>query len=1046
MKSIVAWFAGNHVAANLLMFFILVAGVLTAVGIKLEIFPDSAMDKIQVSVSYPGASPSEVEDGVIRQIEENIAGLEGIRRIDSVAREGIALITVELITGGDIKKLLEDIKSEVDRITTLPEQAEAPVIREMTQRIQVISLAVYGNAPETTLKHLAQTIKDELTAINGITQAELAAARPNEIHVEISEQTLRKHQLTLGMVADAISRSSLDLPAGSVKAKEGEVLIRAVGRRYNANEYLDIPVITRADGTRITLEQIADIREGFAEIDLSARFQKQPAILINVFRVADQSALDVAGKVKDYAAQISAHLPEGVHVGHYQDMSLILKSRIDLLLKNMLLGLMLVSLLLTLFLNARLAFWVTLGIPLSFAFGLIFLPGYDVSINMVSLFAFIMVLGIVVDDAIIVGENVFRKHEENLDPLPASIEGTYEVGRPVIFSVLTTMVAFWPILVVGGVMGNIMRHVPVVIIAVLLGSLIESLLILPAHLQRSKVRQKGRPLRPKKMTRALEWFIDKPYDRFLKTCLRWRYVTVAVGVSILVLTLGIWKADIIKFTFFPKVEGDIMQCTLTMPSGTPEHRILEVVRQIEASAEAMLLEQDRLRPADAAPLMEHSISILGAHINPRGGGEVGGHLAHVFIQLLEGEKRDMSSQLLIGKWRREVGVIPDAESLMFTSEIHSVGKPVEVHLSMDDQSLLLTATERLKQELDGFTGVFDIADSYLPGKMEMQLSLKPDAAGLGLKLSDLALQVRHGFYGAEALRFQRDKNEVKVLIRYPENERLSLGNVESMRIRTSSGSEVPFAEVAEVEMKQGYASIERARRMQVIKVTADVDESVTNANEVRRFLTTQFLPELAIAYPDLKYAIEGEGQEQAEVFSGLKRNFIIALFGIYVLLAVPFRSFSQPLIVMAAIPFGIVGAVFGHLLMGYNLSIMSLFGIVGLSGVVVNASLVLIDRINRIRNSTGISPLEAVIDGGKMRFRAIILTSLTTFGGLIPIMLERSLQARFLIPMAISLAFGVLFATLITLLLIPAGYLILDDIHNGIERLKARFAKRLVSG
>ncbi len=1038
MKSAIAWFSGNHVAANLLMFFILVAGILTAVGIKLEIFPDSDMDKVQISVAYPGASPSEVEDGIIRQIEENIAGLEGIRRIDSVAREGAGVITVEAIAGGDVKKLLEDIKSEVDRITTLPEQAEVPVIREMTQRIQTISVAVYGDVPESTLKHLAQTVKDEITTIPGITQAELAADRPSEIHVEISEETLRQYGLTLALVADAISRSSLDLPGGSVKAEEGEVLIRAVGRRYSAPEYRDIPIVTRPDGTRIPLGQIADIREGFAEIDLSARFQKKPAILITVFRVADQSALDVARKVKDYVAEIRPSMPHGVSVDHYQDMSVILKSRIDLLLKNMILGLILVSLLLTLFLNARLAFWVTLGIPVSFAFGLIFLPQYDVSINMISLFAFIMVLGIVVDDAIIVGENVFRKHEEGFESLPAAVEGTYEVGRPVIFSVLTTMAAFWPLLVVGGVMGNIMRHIPVVIIAVLLGSLVESLLILPAHLERSRKKQKGREPRPKRMTRALQWFIDGPYDTMVKFCVKWRYITLSTGVGLLLVTLGIWAAGIVQFTFFPKVEGDLMQCTLTMPSGTPEHRTIEVVRLIEAAAEEMLAEQDRLRPGDAPPLMEHSVSLIGMHLNPRGGGEVGGHLAHIFIQLLEGEKRDVSSQALIGKWRSRVGAVPDAESMMFTSEIHNVGRPVELHLSMDDQALLLEATGKLKTELEGFAGVFDVADSYLPGKMEMQLSMKPGAAPLGLKLGDLAMQVRHGFYGAEALRLQRDKDEVKVLVRYPENERLSLENVESMRIRTHTGKEVPFSEVAAVRMEQGYASIERARRMRVIKVSADVDEAVTNASEVRQTLINDYLPVLSAQYPGLQYAVEGEGQEQAEVFSGLKRNFIIALFAIYVLLAIPFRSFSQPVIVMAAIPFGIVGAVIGHLLMGYNLSVMSLFGIVGLSGVVVNASLVLIDRVNRIRRNTDLSAFEAVIEGGKLRFRAIILTTVTTFGGLTPIMLERSIQARFLIPMAISLAFGVLFATLITLLLVPAGYMILDDIHRGIDRLKGR--------
>jgi len=502
MRTAVAWFAENHVAANLLMFFILLSGLAIGIGIKLEVFPDTQLDKISITVPYPGASPSEVEEGVVRRIEENVAGLEGIKRIDSVAREGSANVTIEVMRGWDNKKLLDEVKSQVDRITTLPAEAEEPVVREVTRRIQVISVAVYGDVPEAALKHVAQTMKDELTNIEGITLAELSAVRNNEIHIDIPERTLRKYGLTLGAVADVVARSSLDLPAGSVEAREGEVLIRTKGRRYYADQYRDVPVLTRPDGSRVTLGQIAQLSEGFADVDLSARFQGKPAAIINVFRVADQSALDVAAKVRDYVRRIDPTLPHGISAQHYQDMSTILKSRIELLSKNMLLGLLLVSLLLGIFLNVRLAFWVTLGIPISFAFGLMLLPQYDVSLNMISLFAFIMVLGIVVDDAIIVGENIFRQQEEGVSQLKASVEGALEVGRPVIFSVLTTMVAFWPLLMVGGTMGKFMRNIPLVVILVLLGSLVESLFILPAHLARSKAAYKAGS-RPKRMTRLL---------------------------------------------------------------------------------------------------------------------------------------------------------------------------------------------------------------------------------------------------------------------------------------------------------------------------------------------------------------------------------------------------------------------------------------------------------------------------------------------------------------------------------------------------------------
>ncbi|MGM0454343.1 MAG: efflux RND transporter permease subunit, partial [Thermodesulfobacteriota bacterium] len=953
MKGVIAWFADNHVAANLLMLFLLVAGVVTGIGIKLEIFPETELDKISISVEYTGASPAEVEEGVIRQVEENVAGIEGIKRIDSVAREGLGRVTIEIMSGWDSKKLLDEVKSEVDRITTLPEQAEEPEIRELTRRTQVISVGVYGDVPEMTIKHTAQTIKDDLTNLEGVTQADVAAVRPNEIHVEIAENTLRKYGLTLENVARIVNRSSLDLPAGSVKADEGEVLIRAKGKRYFADAYDSIPVITRPDGTRITLGQIADIREGFADVDLSARFQAKPAAILNIYRVADQSALDVAEKVKNHVEKIRPGLPHGLQIDTYQDMSKILKSRIELLLKNMLLGLLLVSILLGVFLNVRLAFWVTLGIPISFAFGLMLLPFHDVSLNMISLFAFIMVLGIVVDDAVIVGENVFRKQEAGMAPLKAATEGTVEVGRPVIFSVLTTIVAFSPLLMAGGTMGNFMRNIPIVVILVLLGSLVESLLILPCHLRYSKAAAKSKARGPKRMARALAWIIENPYQKTVTFCLRWRYATVAFGLAVLLLTFGVWAGGKIKFTFFPKVEGDVMQAMLTMPVGTPEDRTIEIVKRMETAAEELLAEYDEKRPENKPPLRKHSASIVGSHFGNRGGSESGGHLAHVFIQLLEGEKRQISSRELTRMWRKRVGDIPDAESIEFKSEIHSAGNPVEVHLSLDDHEQLVHAADELKAELQAFSGVFDINDSFMPGKMEMQLSLKPEAASLGLKLDDLARQVRHAFYGAEAMRFQRDKNEVKVLVRYPEEERLSLGNVEQMRIRTPDGDAVPFSRVARVKMERGYASIERARRLRVIKVMADVNESVTNANEVRQHLINNYLPELKNRYPGLRFTIEGEGQEQQETLGDIKKGFVLALFAIYALLAIPFRSFSQPFIVMAAIPFGVVGAILGHLLMGFNISVISLFGIVGLSGVVVNDSLVLIHRVNAMRKQDG---------------------------------------------------------------------------------------------
>lgn len=1034
MKRIINWFTSNHVAANLLMMLVMLAGAVTAVTMKLEIFPETSPDRIAITVEYPGASPDEVEEAIIRRVEERVAGLAGIKRIDSTAREGYARTTIEVVEGWDLKKLLDEVKSEVDRITTLPEEAEQPVIREITRTTEVINVAVYGDVPEQTIKHLSENIKDDITNLPDITYAELFGVRASEIHIEIPERTLRRYNLTLGRVAELVRKASLDLPAGTIKAAGGEILVRTKGRRYHAAGYEDIAIITSPDGSKVTLGDIATLSDGFEDVDILTRFQGKPAAVVQVFRVGEQNALAVASAVKRYIEKIRSSLPAGVDIAFYQDMSRILKSRIRLLLKNMAWGLLLVSILLGIFMDIRLAFWVTLGIPVSFLAALWALPYFGVSINMVSLFAFIMVLGIVVDDAIVIGENVFRKREAGLDPLHAAVDGAMEVGRPVIFSVLTTVVAFWPLLLGTGTMGKIMRNLPIVVILVLIGSLTESLLILPSHLSRSKGGQNGE--RP--MSRWLRQFVNGPYRKFLNFCLRWRYATVALGIVLLFLAAGVWRGGWLKFTFFPHVESDVLTCSLTMPVGTPLDRTVRMVSRIEQAAQDAMKAVDRKRPDGAPPLFNYSVSLLGMQLGghgPAGGrAQIGGHLAQVFVQLLEGEKRNVSAVKLAHIWRKKVGRIPDAESITFQSELFSAGNPVEVHLSSNQNRKLIAAANELKSQLKEYPGVFDINDSWVPGKPEMQLKLKPAARSLGITLSDLARQVRSAFYGAEALRLQRDQDEVKVMVRYPDSERRVIGSVEDMRIHTPDGLEIPFGEIAQVQMTRGYASIQRAQRRRVIKVTADVDETEANANEIRMDIQKNVLKRLQAEYPGLRYTIEGAGKNQKESMADVFEGFLIALFCIYTLLAIPFKSFTQPFIVMLAIPFGLVGAVAGHLIMGFNLSFISLFGMVGLAGVVVNDSLVLIDATNRLRGK-GASAHQAIVDAGRLRFRAIILTSLTTFAGLTPMLLEKSIQAQFLIPMAISLGFGILFATGVTLLLIPCGYLILEDLHNVFGKL-----------
>jgi multidrug efflux pump subunit AcrB len=997
MERIVAWFTNNHVAANLLMLFLLVAGVLAVQTIKIETFPEFTLDMISISMEYPGASPSEVEEAVVRRIEEAVAGLAGIKKIDSSARESFGTVTIEVLAGWDKDNLLNDIKSEVDRIRTFPKEAEKPVVRLLTRKNQVINLALYGDVPEATIKYLAEKIKDDLTNMPGITLVELFGVRRGEIHIDISEKTLSQYRLTLNQVASLIQRASMDLPAGNIKSEDGTILIRTKGRRYRAADYADIAILTSPDGTKVTLGQIATLTDGYEDNDLELMTRGKPAAFIQIYRVADQSALKVAKTVKDYVADIRDDLPEGMDITFFSDRSIILNSRINLLLKNMALGLILVIGLLSLFLNIRLAFWVTLGIPIAFATGLWL-------------------------------------------PFDSAILGTQQVAKPVIFAVLTTIAAFWPLLMIPGTRGNIMRNIPVVVIVILIGSLVEALFILPAHLSRCKFKfPREDPEKPqgRRMDLWLKNVIRGPYKRFLEKCLEWRYVTVAIGVTLLIITLGYVLSGRVKFTIFPRMDADNLICSVVMPASTPVSRTREVLEHIERSAIEVMEEQDAKRPEGAPSILEDYFSLIGVHMGghgPRATTTSGGNLAQVHVQLLEGEKRDIKASYLANQWRKKVGPIIDAETVTFKGQLRMADAPVEVQLSSNDQVKLLEAVEAMKEKYRSYPGLKDINDSYMPGKDELQLKLRPAARSLGLTLNDLAQQVRGAFYGAEALRFQYGQDEVKVLVRYPNDERRSLGSVDKMRIRLADGTEVPFNQVADVTYEQGYSTITRSRRQRVISVTADIEEGQANTTEVNRALETEILPRMRELHPEVRVALEGEALEDREFMTGVLRSFVIALFLIYALLAIPFKSFAQPFIVMAAIPFGLVGAIIGHIVMGYDITMVSLFGIVGLSGVVVNDSLILIEATNRIKEG-GRTHLEAITAAGQLRFRAIILTSITTFGGLTPMIFERSIQARFLIPMAAGLGFGILFATGITLLLIPCLYLILEDIHLVFKRL-----------
>ena len=1058
MKGGIAWFARNPVAANLMMIFIIMSGAIATTAVKEEIFPEIELDRVSINVPYLGAAPEEVESGVILRIEEAIQGIDGIKEIQSTASEGSASVMVELELGADARRVVDEIKNQVDAITTFPIETEEPIIRELIARNQVTDIAVSGATDVFTLKAIAEQVRDELTVLPEITQVDIVSAPPYEISIEVSETDLRRHGMTFDQVADAVRRSSLDLPGGSVRTDAGEILLRTIGQAYRGDEYEALVLLTRADGTRLRLGDVATVVDGFAETDQHARFDSDTTVMVSVFRTGDQSALDIAAAVERYVEDMQAQVPEGISLTIWQDQAEILADRLTLMVRNGATGFVLVFIVLALFLQFRLAFWVSLGIPISFLGAIALMPGLDVSANVISLFAFILVLGIVVDDAIIVGENIFRHQENHGEALRGSIEGAHEIAKPVTFAVLTTVAAFMPLMFVPGMMGKIFRVIPLVVIPCLLFSLIESLGILPAHLAHMRERRTSGPWHrfQQFFANGLKTFVRTVYQPLLETALRWRYVTAAVGLSTLILTGGMVLGGWTNFHFFPSIEADFMAASLTMPQGTPVEATSQAVEKLEVGANRL---RARLRRETGMDYFRHvSASVGDQPMMSRGGGPMGpmevasaANLGEVTVELAPAETRAYTSEQLGLMWREVTDPIPEAVEVNFDMSVMTPGDDVDVQLAGPDIERLRAAADEVKRRLTAYAGVYEISDSFRAGKVEMQLGIKPAAETLGLTLQDLGRQVRQAFYGEEAQRIQRGRDDIRVMVRYPRDDRRSLGDLENMRIRTPNGGEVPFGQVAQVEPGRGFASIKRVDRNRAVNVTASVDPAVTSAGAVIADLEAHILPEVLAGYPGVFYTFEGAQAEQVEAVGGLQWGFALALLMIFALLAVPLRSYVQPLIIMAAIPFGLVGAIWGHMVMRLDVTMMSMFGLVALTGVVVNDSLVMVDFINRARKvhadvgnkvrQAGGQPRDrhafesaglqlAIREAGSNRFRPILLTSLTTFFGLAPLMLERSMQAAFLVPMAVSLAFGVLFATFITLILVPTAYLILDDVQR----------------
>jgi len=1020
-SGIIAWFSHNPVAANLLMIVIIVVGLGSGATIQRTMFPNIEVPVISIVIAYPGAAPEEVELGVILKVEEALKDLEGIDRIGAEASESLAELWVEPADGFDLNALMDSIKNRVDGIQHFPEQAEKPIINRWAMRDQALMLQIWGDLDERGMKTLAEEVKRELTAYEEISMVEITGARDYEITVEISERSLMEYQLTLGQVANIINASSLNLPGGSVRTENGDIMLRTTGQAYRQHDFETIVVKTFADGTRLTLGDIATVDDGFVDETGFALFNGEASIGLAVIAIGDQDELATAARALEYVAQKSASLPEGVHLTKWMDLTYYLNERLGMMYKNLAFGALLVFFVLALFLEIKLAFWVMVGIPVCFlgAVTVFNLPMIDGSLNVLSLFGFILVLGIVVDDAIIIGESVHAEQEEKGRSIRSVIDGTHRVATPATFGVLTTIMAFMPTLFTQGVMGALPAAVGWVVILCLVFSLVESKWILPAHLAHSKPASGGFLGEVNHIQTAcnnrLRRFIDKRYTPFVKRCIKHRYTTLAAFFSLLILTVGLLSGGIVRYVVFPDLPADMIKAELKMADGTSEQQTLDAMRRIDDGLRQV--ERDyRTETGSEHNIIENTFTYGFGRIN----GEVLG-------ELTKSDTRDINSDEVLRRWRAAVGDIRGAEVLSFTApEGPSVGAAISFDLIHEDFGQLKAAAAELEAQLRTYDGVYDIQNGASATSDEFHIDILPEAEALGLTRFDLGSQIRHAFYGAEAQRIQRGADEIKVMVRYPKEDRHSTASLDGMFIRTPSGDAIPFDSVARLEVKEGLNQTTHINYQRAVEVEAEANKQIIEPSRVTNELLNEFLPELAERYPDLSYRRSGMSDEEAKTGRSLMLGFTLALFGIYALLAIPTKSYAQPLIIMGAIPFGVIGAIVGHWITGYAFSMMSFFGVIALAGVVVNDSLILVDFVNRaVREGTPV--YQAVINAGSKRFRAILLTSLTTFFGLLPILLETSMQAQQIVPMAVSLAFGIIFATVITLLLVPCLYMVLND-------------------
>lgn len=1017
-SGLIGWMVAHRVAPNLLMLVLILGGLYMTTRVTQEVFPAYEVSSIQVSVAYPGATPEQIEQGVVLPVEEAVRGIAGISKVTASAGTGSGSLTLELVEGVEPQRTYQDVIRAVDRIQTFPDAAEEPEVQFSGWRRDVVDYLVHGDVPEMTLRRAAEQVRDRLALAPGITQADLDDVRAYEIHIDVDPSRLRAHDLTLAQVAEAVAAGARDRSGGTVRTSAGEILLQVDERREDAPAFGDIVVVQGAGGALLRLRDIATVTDTFSErVEEISSFNGEPAIELETFRVADETPIGVSRAAAAVLPEIRADLPPAIQVSVLSDASEVYQQRVELLLKNGFVGLLLVLVLLSAFLEFKLAFWVTVGIPTSFLGAFLFLPLFDVSINMISLFAFIIALGIVVDDAIVAGENIYEYRQRGMGLIPAAVQGARDIAVPIIIAVLTNIVAFLPLAFIPGGFGQLWAVIPLVVGSVFAISLVEALIVLPAHLGHTGAG--GRTALGSRLhgwqqafSRGFSRFITEVYGPALATAMRWRYVTLAGAVGILVVTLAWPLSGRMGFILMPRVESDRAEVTAVLPQGSPQAEAFRVRERLEQAARAVVEEAGGER-------LSRGIYTV-----------VEGREVDVRVYLTAPDERPVGTGEFARRWRERVGEIPGLESIRFDSDRGGPGggAGLTVGLSHRDVATLERAGAALAQRLARLEHVEDVNDGASAGNPQWNLRLTESGRALGLTAQEVGSQLRNAFFGAEAFRLLRGGNEVTVRVQLPPEARGSEAAVLGLLVRTPAGRYVPLEQVASVSRARAPTRIRRENGRRMLQVTADVSP-ISQTNRVLSQVRGELLPQLQADFPGLTHSFGGRQETMREAVASFYSSVTLALLGVYVLLAIPFRSYLQPLVVMAAIPFGIVGAVLGHLLMGFGLSLISVMGIIALGGMVVNGALVMIDYANaRLREGHG--AFAAVHAAGVRRFRPIALTTMTTFGGLAPMIFETSMQARFMIPMAVSLGYGIVFSSAILLFLIPCLFMALDDLRR----------------